>query len=131
MGTNFPHEQQTRLFAAAEISASYLAMDVRMCEQEISGGKASEATARPSNSSRRKESALSKLPWNDGWATVPCLLTVGRNGGGLDLFWGVIGDGSRGWKPGSSTGPAGSKALSIPDSVEDAAVLHGAAWRQR
>lgn len=45
MGTNFPHEQQICLFAAAEISSSYLATDVRMCEQEISGGNASEATA--------------------------------------------------------------------------------------
>lgn len=105
MGTNFPHEQQICLFAAAEISSSYLATDVRMCEQEISGGNASEATARACSSSRRKESARSKLSWTVPWASVLCLLTVRRKGVGLDLFGGRLAMVVRSVKAGS-TAPA-------------------------
>jgi hypothetical protein len=81
-GTHPPHEQQTDQFAAAEIPSSYLVTDARIWELEISGGNTSEATARLSCSSRRKQRARSKLTCNLSKSTIPSLLSVANNGFG-------------------------------------------------
>jgi hypothetical protein len=46
VGTSWPQEQQTDVFDAADISSSYLPIEIRICEAEISGGNAWEAAAR-------------------------------------------------------------------------------------
>ena len=46
VGTSLPYEEHTPHSAAAEITFSYLATEVRICLGDISGGKALEATVR-------------------------------------------------------------------------------------
>ena len=58
VGTNFPQEQHTDLSDTANISFSYLLIEVRICKEEISGGNAWEAACCSLNSSLSKSKEI-------------------------------------------------------------------------
>jgi hypothetical protein len=59
VGTKIPQEQHIDLSEAADISSSYLPIELRICEAAIPGGNSSEAVSRSLNSYSSKPTARS------------------------------------------------------------------------
>ena len=80
VATKLPQEQHIDLSDTADISSSYLLIAVRICVEEISGGKASEAASRCSNSSSSKPITNFTASKVLGSSAVRCFLTFKEGG---------------------------------------------------
>jgi hypothetical protein len=73
---NLLQQQHTDLFSAVDISSSYLLIEVRICEEEISRGNAQEAAFRSLNPSSNKKTACLMASSALLYLAVLCLLIL-------------------------------------------------------